>query len=62
MPRPLASRRARCTGVRSAAVPVAVKCRHGHVSRAVLDKITGALAMRGVELVPEADRGTFHHR
>jgi transcriptional regulator with XRE-family HTH domain len=36
-------------------VPVAQKRRHGHVSQAVLDKITGALAVRGVELVPQTE-------
>jgi hypothetical protein len=37
------------------AVPIAAKRRHGHVSQVVLDKITGALAMRGVELVPQTE-------
>jgi transcriptional regulator with XRE-family HTH domain len=34
-------------------VHVAPKKRHGHVSQVVLGKITGALALRGVELLPE---------
>jgi hypothetical protein len=37
------------------AVPVSAKRRHGHVSQAVLDKITGALAVRGFELVPQTE-------
>jgi len=37
------------------AVPISAKCRHGHVSQAVLDKIRAALAMRGVEHVPESE-------
>jgi hypothetical protein len=37
------------------AIPVAAKRRHGHVSRAVLNKIMGALALRGVELVPQTE-------
>jgi hypothetical protein len=40
------------------ALPIADKVRHGHVSRDVWDKIVGALALHGVELVPESvDRG-----
>jgi transcriptional regulator with XRE-family HTH domain len=36
-------------------VPVAAKRRHGHVSQAVQDKITAALALRGIELTPEGE-------
>ena len=34
---------------------IAAKRRHGHVSQAILDKITRALATRGVELVPQSE-------
>jgi hypothetical protein len=39
----------------STRIAISPKRRHGHVSRAVFDKITGALALRGVELVEEGD-------
>jgi transcriptional regulator with XRE-family HTH domain len=35
------------------AIPIAPNLRHGHASRAVLDRIVTALVQRGVELVPE---------
>lgn len=35
------------------ATHIAAKKRHGHVSRAIWNKIVEALASRGVELVPE---------
>jgi DNA-binding XRE family transcriptional regulator len=39
-------------------IHVAEKRRHGHVSRAVWDRIVSALGEHGVELVPEGgDRG-----
>jgi hypothetical protein len=37
-------------------VQVAERRRHGHVSRAIWDKIVAALAHHGVELVPETTR------
>src|SRR5215510_11762570 len=41
------------------AIHVAAKKRHGHVSRAIWDRIVEALARRGVELVAEsADHGS----
>lgn len=41
-----------------AVIRVADKRRHGHVSRAVWDRIVSALSEHGVELVPESgDRG-----
>lgn len=41
----------------SGLVRVAPKKRHGHVSQDVWDKIIGALARHGVELVPESAHG-----
>jgi hypothetical protein len=38
-----------------AAITIAPKRRHGHVSRTVFDKIIAALAERGVELVEEGE-------
>jgi hypothetical protein len=36
-------------------VHVAEKKRHGHLSRAIWTKIVEALALKGVELIPEAE-------